>query len=82
MKSIKFAVLVGTVLLVAAMMVSAQEKKPCEYGGKTYQHREQVWQKEEGGKCTMCWDGTWVTRPGTSGLPEESGPEKWCKGKY
>jgi hypothetical protein len=82
MKSIKFTGLMVTVLLTAVMIASAQEKKPCEYEGKIYQHREQVWQKEEGGKCAVCWDGQWVTRPGTTRVPEGANAEKYCQGKY
>ncbi len=75
MKRIKFAVLVGAVLFTVVMIASAQEKKSCEYEGKTYPHREQVWQKEEGGVCTVCWDGAWVPRAGVKDA-------KFCKGKY
>ncbi|MCH8882781.1 MAG: hypothetical protein IIA41_04685 [SAR324 cluster bacterium] len=75
MAKIKTAGMVLLLLSTLALLVSAQEKKPCEYAGKTYQHREQVWQKEGGGQCTVCWDGQWVPRAGV--LDAE-----YCKGKY
>ncbi|MCZ6552243.1 MAG: hypothetical protein O7A67_00445 [SAR324 cluster bacterium] len=57
-------------------------KAPCEYKGKSHEHRAMTWQdeivaktdREDWGKCQTCWDGKWIT----AWVQEKP----YCKGKY
>ena len=91
----KYILLTALLILSAVMMVTAQEtteggfrreaqsvKAPCEYKGKSHEHREMTWQdeivvktdREDWGKCQTCWDGKWIT----AWVQEKP----YCKGKY
>ena len=72
MNTIRYAVLTGLLLLTLVMMAAAQQET-CEYNGKTFNHREQVWMTENGGQCHVCWHGKW------SPIAQS---QTYCKGKY
>ena len=94
---IRFKYVLLTVLLTLSvvMLATAQEteeggfrreaqsvKAPCEYNGKSHEHRAMTWQdeieaktdREDWGKCQTCWDGKWITA-----FVQE---KKYCTGKY
>ena len=58
----------------------AKLKGTCEYKGETIEHRMQVWhdemktEREDWGKCKVCWDGTFITA-----FVQH---KDYCKGKY
>lgn len=91
----KYVLLTALLILAAVTMVTAQEtteggfrreaqsvKAPCEYKGKSHEHRAMAWHdeivaktdREDWGKCQTCWDGKWITA-----FVQE---KKYCTGKY
>lgn len=93
MMRFKYVLLTALFFLSVVMMVTAQEtdeggfqrgemklKGTCEYKGKTFEHRSQVWideietEREDWGKCKICWDGNFI--PGFEQRKDA------CKGKY
>lgn len=72
MKRMRFAVMSALLVLSTALIAGAQEKG-CEYEGKQYEHRQQVWNLKGDNKCWVCYDGEWA-----QGLRHM---ENFCKGK-
>ena len=73
MRSMKYVMLAGAMLLTVVMMAYAQEKG-CEYEGKKYEHHDQVFNLKGDNKCWICDNGEWIQ--GFRHNPT------YCKGKY
>ena len=72
MKRLSFAAMLACLMLSMVLVAGAQEKG-CEYEGKTFDHRQQVWNLKGDDKCWVCYEGEWV-----QGMRHS---ENFCKGK-
>jgi hypothetical protein len=67
-------VMLGFAIAFSMIAVAYAQEKGCEHGGKTYEHGEQLWNKDGGNKCWICDNGSWI-----QGFRHI---ESYCKGKY